>query len=115
MDKIWGDSTIAIEMAEKISDWVFDVLAPLPVDWRESIVQVNEENIAELTKSVLLLFLNRSTTFTDATRMQAYATWAEQRLIRPLLQANASLVDEVSNRIQPVASKFAKEVANGSN
>ena len=115
LDKIWGDSTIAIEMAEKISDWVFDVLAPLPVDWRESIVQVNEENIAELTKSVLLLFLNRSTTFTDATRMQAYATWAEQRLIRPLLQANASLVDEVSNRIQPVASKFAKEVANGSN
>ena len=115
LDKIWGDSTIAIEMAEKISDWVFDVLAPLPVDWRESIVQVNEENIAELTESVLLLFLNRSTTFTDATRMQAYAIWAEQRLIRPLLQANASLVDEVSKRIQPVVSKFAKEVANGSN
>ena len=42
--------------------------------------------------------------------MQAYATWAEQRLIRPLLQANASLVDEVSKRIQPVVSKFAKEV-----
>ena len=115
LNKLWGDSTIAIHMAEKISDWVFDVLAPLPMSWRESIIQVNEENIAELTKSVLLLFLNRSTTFTDATRMQAYATWAEQRLIRPLLQANASLVDEVSNRIQPVVSKFAKEVANGSN
>ena len=115
LNKLWGDSTIAIQMAEKISDWVFDVLAPLPMSWRESIIQVNEENIAELTKSVLLLFLNRSTTFTDATRMQAYATWAEQRLIRPLLQANASLVDEVSKRIQPVVSKFAKEVANGSN
>lgn len=112
LDKIWGDSTIAIEMAEKISNWVFDVLAPLPVDWRESIVQVNEENIVDLTKSVLLLFLNRRTTFTDATRMEAYATWAERHLIRPLLQANVSLVDEVSTATQPVVSQFAKEVSN---
>ena len=115
LEKIWGDSTIAIDMAEKISDWIFDVLAPLPMAWRESIVQVNEENIEELTKSVLLLFLKRSITLKDATRMQAYAAWADRRLIRPLLLANESLVDELSKTMQPVVSKFAKEVANGSN
>ena len=40
LNKLWGDSTIEIQMAEKISDWVFDVLAPLPMSWRESIIQV---------------------------------------------------------------------------
>ena len=114
LDKIWGDSTIEIEMAQKMSDWVFDVLAPLPAAWRESIIQVNEEDIKEITKSVLFLFLNRSATITDVSRMQAYAAWAERRLIRPLLQANVAVVDEMSKTIQTFVSNLAREADSAS-
>ena len=112
LDKIWGDSTIEIGMAQKMSDWVFDVLAPFPTEWRESIVQAKEGDIAEQTKSVLLLFIRTGGTLADEERRQAFAAWADRRLVMPLLLANTLVVDELSQIIQAVVSKSAKEIAN---
>ena len=112
LDKIWGDPNLEIVMAEKMSDWIFDVLAPVPTAWMESVVQAEKENIAELTKSAFLLFINGSIILTDTGRRQAFAAWVEQRLIRPLLLANASLVDEISQSIQSAVSQLAKEISD---
>ena len=112
LDKIWGDSTIKIELAEKMSDWVFDVLAPLPTEWRESIVQDKEGDITEQTKSVLLLFSRTGGTLADEERRRAFAAWADRCLIMPLLPANASVVDEMSQIIQAFAAKSAKEISD---
>ena len=111
LDKIWGDSTIEISMAEKMSDWIFDALAPVPTAWVGSVVQAERENIAELTKSAFLLFINGSMILADIGRRQAFAAWIDQRLIRPLLLANASLVDEISQSIQSAMSRLAKETS----
>ena len=112
LDKIWGDSTIKIEVAEKMSDWVFDALAPLPTEWRESIVQAKEGDITEQTKSVLLLFIRTGGALVDEERRQAFAAWADRCLIMPLLLANVSVVDEMSQLIQAFVSKSAKEISD---
>ena len=112
LDKIWGDSTIEIRMAEKMSDWIFDVFAPLPTAWVESVVLAEKENITELTKSTLLVFIDGSIILADTERRQAFATWVDQRLIGPLLLANTSLVGEISQSIPAVVSKWAKELAD---
>ena len=112
LDKIWDDPTIEIIIAEKMSDWIFDVLAPLPTAWMESVVRAEKENLAELTKSTLLVFIDGSIIPADTERGQAFAAWVEQRLIRPLLLTNVSLVDEISQSIPAVVSKWVKELAD---
>ena len=112
LDKIWGDPNIEITMAEKMSDWIFDVLAPLPTAWIESAVQAERENIAELTKSTLLVFIDGSIILADTDRRQAFVAWVEQRLIRPLLLTNTTLVDEISQSIQSTVSQLAREISD---
>ena len=110
LDKIWGDSTIEIGMAEKMSNWVFDALTPLPTEWGESIVQAKEGDITEQTKEVLLLFIRPGGALVDEERRRAFAAWADRSLVMPLLLANASMVDEMGQVIQAFVSKSAKEI-----
>ena len=112
LDKIWDDPTIEIIIAEKMSDWIFDVLAPLPTAWMESVVQAEKENLAELTKSTLLVFIDGSIILADTDRRQAFVAWVDQRLLIPLLSVNTALVDEISQRIPVVVSKWVKELAD---
>ncbi len=112
--QIWDDAAIELGMGEKMSDWVLDVLSPLPTAWRESIVLAKEEAIEAPTKFALLQLINTGLILTDADRKEAFAKWADRRLIKPLLPANASLVDEISQFIGPRIAKIAKEVADES-
>lgn len=110
--QIWDDTTIAPDMAESMSDWVIDVLSPLPTAWQESVVLAHEENIEEATKLTLLHLINLGLTLTDRDKRDAYTKWADKSLIQPLLPANASLVDELSQFIGPRIAKIAKEIAD---
>ena len=112
LNQIWSDSTIKIELAQKMSDWVFDVLAPLPTDWRESIVQTEEEDVTEQTKSVLLLLIHAGAALMDEERRRAFTTWIDQRLLGPLVLANVALIDDISQIIQASLSESAKEISN---
>jgi len=112
LEQTWGDTTITPEMAEKMSDWVINVLCPLPTSWQESVVLNQEDNIEKETEFTLIQLLNLGIPLTDDVRRTAFATWADKRLIQPLLPANVSLVDEVSQFIGPRIAKTAKEVAD---
>ena len=100
LKQIWIDSTIKIELAQEMSDWIFDVLAPLPTDWRESIVQDKEEDVTEQIKSVLLSLIYTGAALTDEERRRAFTTWIDRRLLGPLVLANVTLVDDISQIIQ---------------
>ena len=110
--QIWEDATIVPEMAEKMSDWIIDVLSPLPTAWQESVVLAHKENIEEATKFTLLHLVNLGLTLPDRDKREAYTKWVDRTLIQPLLPANASLVDELSQFMGPRIAKIAKEMAD---
>ena len=59
LDKIWGDSTIEIGMAEKMSNWVFDALNPITNGvGGNRLFRLRKGDITEQTKEVLLLFIS---------------------------------------------------------
>jgi hypothetical protein len=110
--QIWNDGAIQPVMAEKMSDWVLDVLCPLPTAWQESIVLAKEEDTERPTKFVLIQLISIGLTLTDTVRKEAYAKWTNKRLVKPLLQANVLMVDEVSQFIGSLIAKSAREIAD---
>src|SRR3546814_713261 len=103
--KIWDDAAIEPRMTEKMSDWLLEVLSPLPTAWRDSVVMDKNEHVEEPSKFVLLQLTNIGLTLAAANRKEAFAKWADRRLIKPLLPANALLVDEISQFIGPCIAK----------
>lgn len=110
--QIWNDLDVNVEMVEKMSDWVLDVLSPLPAAWQESIVLVKEESIEEGTKFVISQLINVGLHLTEIDRKEAFAKWIDQRLIEPLLPANNFLIDEIAQSTASLISNAAKEIAD---
>jgi len=111
--QVWDDSNVNIEMVEKISDWVLNVLSPLPTAWQESIILVKDEEIEVATKFVISQLIYAGLRITETDRKEAFSKWIDQRLIKPLLPVNAFLIDEIAKSTSPIISKAAKEIADG--
>ncbi|MBE0530052.1 MAG: hypothetical protein IH626_04435, partial [Rhodospirillales bacterium] len=113
ISQIWTDATIGPKMAESVSDWVLDMLAPLPTSWQDS-VMATEEEVNDPTKIMLLQFISLGMTLKGINQREAYAKWVDRRLVQPLLMANLYVVEELSLIIGRNVSKIAKDIADES-
>ena len=109
--KIWNDPSIEVEVAIKMSDWVADVLAPLPIAWQDSAIFASSEEILEMTKLVLAHLTIVGPKLEDESRRKIFAKWVRHKLLRPLGPANAKILDEVSQVLSLQVMQWAKELA----
>lgn len=110
LDYIWGDSAIEIPVAQQISDWVFDVLTPLPTTWQASVVKNKVEDFAEAMKVVILFLVHRGVAIPAKERALAFGEWVEDRVVAPLLPANAELVDSISQTTGSFVVELVKDL-----
>jgi tetratricopeptide (TPR) repeat protein len=84
ISQLWIDEDLPVERATQLTDWVWRHVAPSPLDWHED--RGNEALLPYLSLLVQPLpIINKE-------RREAFRTWIEERALKSLLPANASVL-----------------------
>jgi hypothetical protein len=109
--KVWNDETIPEPRARAITDWLVDNVTPWPVNWHDSISVGNWIDL-ELGTAQRLFQLLLLRPKTAEHRQEAYARWAEDRLVQPFLIANPRVIDIASRLLAQMIENIIKEVVD---
>lgn len=115
LQSIWIDENLSPQVAENLSDWVLESLAPLPTSWNRSVILAEDEDYVRPTYFSIARILNIGNYIVDLERKRAFSVWSERRLIEPLRLANDSLIEEMSDYFSKFLAEAAVEFANADN
>lgn len=92
--QIWSDEAISVEHAVQISAWIWQNVAPSPLDW----LRVEPEESASLVGAfVYHLGLLLAPQVIKEERLESFTEWVQEDVLEPLLPANSGIVDELAN------------------
>ena len=97
--RIWSDESVSVEMARKLSNWVWWNIAPCPLDWVKELRKATQIGIAlerfAQHYSLLLKPMNLK-----EERYESYLNWLEDDLLRPLMAGNSDLIYALAERVR---------------
>jgi hypothetical protein len=92
LHRLWADEALPPERVVALSEWVWDNVAPSPLDWaRARCDPLRAADIPEAFARYLALLLQPMPL--ERQRYAAFRNWVEGAILEPLLPANADLVD----------------------
>ena len=110
--RLWQDESLPIEEAIILSEWIWRHLYPSPIDWARTIEDpAGVMPPKEALVSQLAAILQLSPVIKEE-RGKAFRTWVESTLVKPLLPANAELLDDVAKSVEAGLQRIAAEIGH---
>lgn len=105
ISQLWIDAGLPVERAVDLTDWVWNHVAPSPLEWQK-----------DTSIEAFVLFLSsllQPLPLIREERLEGFLAWAEERVLEPLASANARILDRLAElmgrHIENVSEKIAAE------
>lgn len=109
---LWADEALPVERAAVLSDWVWCYIAPSPLDWARNLSEpLRPSDMPEAFARHVAWLLQPMRP--NPERYEVFRTWVEEKVLEPLLPANADLVDRVVRIVQANIERLSEEFGNG--
>ncbi|MFY9823330.1 MAG: hypothetical protein WAM82_18250, partial [Thermoanaerobaculia bacterium] len=108
--QLWEEAEVPVERAVYLSDWLWHHVSPSPLDWLQD-NQPNEQATEALAHHMTLLFQPMPPL--GAERLNAFQKWVEDRVLEPLLPANAAIVDRLAVLARQQIEEWSERIATG--
>jgi hypothetical protein len=100
MRRLWRDTSIPVEHARAASDWIWQHVAPSPIDWartsrdRAGLLPLHEATGVHVTSALQLL------PGLPEERETALSEWITRTVLEPLMPANAQALDRTADNVK---------------
>jgi hypothetical protein len=110
--RLWRDNEVSIERATALTDWIWQNIAPSPLDWGRTSRGCPEIMPISEAFGLHLALLTRIMPSIKGDRKEAFRNWLQGTVIMPLLMGNAGLLDEVEGFVTKQIRQFASEISD---
>jgi tetratricopeptide (TPR) repeat protein len=107
--RLWQDPVLLTDRVEALTDWVWNHLAPSPLNWAHTIEDSDKVMAPEEAFALHLSMLLQLLWGLKRERSEALCKWIESQVLGPLLPTNPVLLDRVTDRIKWEIDRLVEE------